>query len=284
MKAVVVNGKNQEFFRNLTSEEVYGQIGQTGVLTVGAVDEDGVALGAAVVLLDGVETGQLLWLYVAEERRREGAATFLYETIARAIRTRGYQKIFSVFRDDKDRDDVLFFMMAQSDTMFVPIPEDIVIVPAAGLNEKLESANISAASCLEFNRIPSFSLRKLLADMSQEEREKAGFFGDDPVDYSAYQECSCGLLDQKDLKGLFMVQNTEDAEKYVLDYFVSQGGGPQALLKMLKYSMEKMLQNSPQAELAITTMNGLGEAVGGMVKEQARTVVYTGAVTNIGEY
>lgn len=283
MKAVVVDGKNQIFFKNLTSKEVYDRIGGTGVLSVGAVDESGAALGVAVVLLDAEQLGQLLWLYVAEECRRQGVATFLYETVSQAIRTRGYRKLFSVFRDETDRDDVLFFMMMQPNTMFVPVTDDIVVIPAQGLNEKLKGANVSTASCLDFNRIPSFSIRNLMDQMSTEEKEKSGLFDEDAKGYSGYRDCSCGILEQKDLKGLFMVHNTEDVRQYVLDYFISQGGGAKALLGMLRYSVEKMLENSAQAELTIATMDGLGDAVGTIVKEQAKAVVYTGAVTTLGE-
>lgn len=281
MKAVIVNGSNQTFFKNLTTAEIYEKISSTGVLSVGAVDENGAAIGIAVILLDGGQTAQLLWIYVAEERRQEGVGTFLYETVVKGVRTRGYEKLFSVFRDEEDRDDLMYFLMMQVNTMFVPVTEDIVVIPAAGLNQKLESAGITSSTCLEYGRIPSFSIRKLLQNMSEKEKEKAGIVSDMPADFSQYRDCSCGILKEKELTGLLMVKNTADEEKYILDYFVSRGSGPQELLKMFKYAVEKMLRRSPKAELTVASLNGLGEAVEGMVKDQARKIVYTSAVTSL---
>ena len=279
MKAVIVNGSNQIYFRNLTSEEVYQKIGSTGVLSVGVVDENGVAMGIVVTELDGEQMAQLLWIYVAEERRREGAGTFLYETIAQGVASRGYKKLFSVFRDEEDMDDVLYFLMMQMNTMFVPVTEDVVVIPASGLNEKLESAHVSGSTCLEYRRIPSFSIKNLLQEMSEEEKQKAGVIPGANADSSKYNDCSCGILGEKELEGLFMVQNTKDEKKYILDYFISQGGDAKKLLKMLKFSSEKMLEASQDAELTVATLNGFGKVVKSMIGDQARNVVYTGAVT-----
>ena len=84
---------NKEYFKTLFSKEKYDLIDAYNTVTIGALDDKLAPLGTLMIKLVSDNKCQLIWLYVKEEKRRKGVATFLWTTLKNVLIKLGFNSV-----------------------------------------------------------------------------------------------------------------------------------------------------------------------------------------------
>lgn len=282
MNAVVVNRENKKPFQNLMSVEAYESIGESAVLTVGAVNDEGLATGVIVIRLNANKTATLEWIYVAPEKRREGIGTFLYDTIKEQLLLQKYDIFCTVYHDGEDSADMESFFKKQKNMQIELLDTDIRVVKVRELAEKLLDYKVSERKCEPVKDVPLYQIKKFVNSLSQAKKEQAGELYEFDSNYEAYKEASCALVTRGKVRGLFWVRKSDDKNHYVLDFVVNQTRDKYSVIRMMLCSARQIILNNPEAVLDISTLNTFGIIVEKLCPEDTRKVDYKGAYCTLG--
>lgn len=280
MSTLILHKNNREHFRNLISSSVFEQIGEPGILAMGSVNEKKQAVGAMVCRFNASANIQVIWLYVEENSRGKGYGSELYSGLIRASKG-SYERILCIFEDDEKYDDILFFMMAQPNTTFVPVTEDLVSVSAKDIYDKVSVHCKNNKNLEGINDIPGFLIKSEIQNMSNEEIKKNAPLLDTPLNIDLYSDGSCGIVEKDQLKGMLLCRATTQDKHYAVTFFDNKMPSPVPILQMLTYATKELLKKAADSMLTISTLNGFGKAVSKLADGNAVNTVLTCSVTKL---
>lgn len=280
MSTIILRKNNCEHFKNLISSSNYDLIGTPGILAMGSVNPKNQAVGAIVCRFNATTTLQVLWLYVDEAFRGQGYGSELYQNLMRATRD-SYEKIICIFEDCAKYDDVLFFMMSQKNTTFIPVTDDLVTVNVQRLFDKVTAMCKTNNNISRLESIPSFLIKSEMQNMTNDELKKNAPLLESPLNISLYMEGSCGIVDNNVIKGFLLCKKTNHQDKYAVTFFDNKYSSPVPILQMLKFTASELVKKAADSMLTICTLNGFGKAVSEITNNSQTPMVLTCAVTNL---
>lgn len=237
------------------------------LLTLGAVNEEGVAAGILILKLHNEGFGEIRYLYTAESERNTGLMEGLIKYISPLLLRAGFRKLYFIIAKDRagvgDKDiEELFKSLGAKITV---VTEHIVSVPA---REILKKSGKNTGKCLPLRSVPTYLIREVVEDADEDVVDRLYYFIDDKNgdNKEAFDSASTVIVKDEIIKDCLFYVPREYRSGIILVYM--RGQDPLSLAEMLAFSARSAIrQYGEDAYVTFATINGIGKAMAGLFKD-----------------
>lgn len=258
MDLTLLTEQNRAAFSSFLPTEVYEQLTAPEAVAIGAVDEAGTAVGAAVAVVSG-EWLELVWIYVHEPARNQGVAGRMLERlILSAFELEEIRGVTARFGGELYLSPVHSLLKRR----YFLIREEPLGVYAVTVGDVKENSFFAERAhpkgTLSLGELPAYTLSQFEKKLMGSE---AGVPLELPVNWSAYdQGCSVGYVREGELRGILLFTPEEDGLELSLAY--ADPGEGAALSAMLRAAGKKLTETkAPDTKISLAALNENAAAI-----------------------
>lgn len=265
MTPVVIKAENKEYFQNLISRSIQDRMNEPDIFALGAVDEGGKACAVLFCRIGEDGRAELLWIYTAEEQRRQGAALLLFQVLCRVLKERNYTEIYCLMADDEENDDLMFFLMNYGFD-FSSVAADLMTVKVNALCRWLEKNNVSIGKCCAIKDIPKGYIYSYVQDTYKKDSSAFPLL-DVENGLHDFHPCSCGIIEDEKLVGLTLLLPRENGDGVAMVFHDTRK--PIWAAQMLKFTACHVEKHcSSEALFTFATLDGRGKIMQSLLQEE----------------